>query len=150
MRRWLPLFQPSNFALAERRLWEGNPDEALALIGPFVREADASGLGRDRIVALEAELRALADLGSWTDAARRADAVLVEAEATGFRAMMWRILGHRARARVNIGDRAGAARDAEAARQILAAVAASVPDPELRVCLEADSLAREVLAMTVT
>jgi hypothetical protein len=63
---------------------------------------------------------------------------------------MWRILGHRARARVNIGDRAGAARDAEAARQILAAVAASVPDPGLRVCLEADSLAREVMAMTVT
>jgi tetratricopeptide (TPR) repeat protein len=143
-------FRPSNFALAEQRLCEGNPDEALALIGPFVREADANGLRRDRIVALEAELRALAHLGSWTDAARRADAVLEDAQAMGFRAMTWRILGHRARARVNIGDRAGAARDAEAARQILAALAESVPDPELGTCFVADSLAREVLAMAVT
>jgi hypothetical protein len=144
------LFRPSNFALAEQRLCEGNPDEALALIGPFVHEADANGLRRDRIVALEAELRALAELGSWTDAARRADAVLEDAQAMGFRAMTWRILGHRARARVNIGNRAGAARDAEAARQILAALAESVPDPELRVCFVTDSLVREVLAMAVT
>ena len=62
----------------------------------------------------------------------------------------WRMLGHRARARIEIGNRAGAARDAEAARQLLAALAATVPDPDLRACFEVDPTAQSVLAMTAT
>ncbi len=64
--------------------------------------------------------------------------------------MTWRILSHRARARMEISNRAGAARDVEAARQLLAALAATVPDPDLRACFEVDPTAQSVLTMTAT
>jgi hypothetical protein len=57
------------------------------------------------------------------------------------------MLAHRARARLESGDHVGALHDAGAAREILAALAASVPDPELRVCLENDPTARDVRAI---
>ncbi len=139
--------RPSGLAVAELHLRDGHPAEALAEIADAVRHADADGHRRVRIVASEAELRALAQLGRWAEAARHADAALAEAEATGFRMMSWRILSHRAHARLEIGDHAGAARDAAAARQLLAAIAATVPDPELRASLEAHPVARSIPAV---
>jgi tetratricopeptide (TPR) repeat protein len=143
-------FRPSGLAVAQRHLREGNPGAALELITRVARHAEANGFRRERIVAWEAELRALEQLGRWAEAAQHADDALAEAEATGFRAMTWRILSHRARARMEIGNRAGAVRDAEAARQLLAALAATVPDPELRASFEADPTAQSALAMTAT
>jgi hypothetical protein len=140
-------FQPRTLAVAQRRLWEGNAAEALQLIGTVMREAEANGLRQQRIVAMEAGLRALARLERWTEIVQRAEPALVETEATGLRAMQWRILGHRARARLEAGDHEGAVRDAGVARHVLAALAASVPDAELRASLENDPTAREVRAI---
>jgi hypothetical protein len=61
--------------------------------------------------------------------------------------MQWRVLAHRARARLETGDRAGAVRDAGEGQRVLAAPAASVPDVELRGCLENDPAARDVRAI---
>jgi class 3 adenylate cyclase/tetratricopeptide (TPR) repeat protein len=141
-------FRPSELALAQRRLSEGNPGEALEFVAKVAHHAEANGLRREHIIALEAELRALGDLGRWAEMAQRADEALAEAEATKFQAIAWCIQSHRARARIEIGDCAGAARDTEVARQLLRALAATVPDADLRACLEADPAARRVLATT--
>jgi tetratricopeptide (TPR) repeat protein len=135
-------FRPSGLAMAERCLSEGNPGEALELIRQFARGAEQNGVRRHHIVALEAELRALGELGHWAEMVQRADVALAEAAETGFKAMSWRIRGHRACARLEIGDQAGAERDTEAACQLLKALAATVPDPTLRASLEADPAAR--------
>jgi hypothetical protein len=140
-------FQPSGLARAERHLRDGHLAEALELITDVARDAEANGRRRERIVASEAELRALAELGRWAEVVWRADVALVEAEATGFRMMSWRILSHRARGRLEIGDHPDAARDAAAARQLLAAIAATVPDPELQAGFEAHFVAQSIPAL---
>lgn len=139
-------FRPSSLAVAERRLAEGNPGEALELLEQFSRAAEQSGIRRNRVVALEAELRALGALGRWAEMARRADAALLEGEGIGFKAMTWRIRSQRARARLELGDRTGATRNREAARQVLESLLTSVPDQGLRACLEADPTARQILS----
>jgi class 3 adenylate cyclase/tetratricopeptide (TPR) repeat protein len=142
--------RPSAVAVAERRMSEGNPGEALEMIRQVASAAERNGTRRQRIVALEAELRALAQLGRWAELAERADVALAEAETTGFKSMAWRIRSQRARARLELGDRAGADRDRDAARQLLDVLAASVPDPALRACLEADPAARQIRMPTAT
>jgi len=93
-------FRPASLAVAERRLAEEIPGAALELITQAARQAEASGRRREYIVALEAELRALMQLGRWAEAAQHADKAHADAEATGFRMMEWRMLGHRARVRL--------------------------------------------------
>jgi predicted ATPase len=137
-------FQPTEIAQAELALARGEVETALGVADAIVEVGAKTGVRRARIMALEIALRALARLERWDDLRARADAAIAEAEETGFRTRLWRMLATRAQARATNGDAAGAAEDAAAARAIVDDMAARIEDSELRALFDADPAVVEV------
>jgi tetratricopeptide (TPR) repeat protein len=139
-------FRPSSLVQAELLLARGETAEALRRLDTAIAQHAGAGRRRLEIVARETALRALARLERWDDVLARADALLADAEATGYATRAWRVLATRARARAATGDATGAERDRAAARAVLARMAASIPDAALRAAFEREAGSAELAA----
>ncbi len=139
-------FAPSSIAMAEAELLAGNFEKALELASSIAAGASEAGLARASVLALELELRALLELGRSADALATAEEALGWTEKTGFRAMTWRILASRARARDLERDGPGAGADRTAALRIFEELASSIPEASLRASFETEPLAASLLA----
>lgn len=136
---WSPL------ATAETALAQGDAAAALAVADDVAVTCASSGEQRERILALEVGLRALARAQRWDELLERADGALQEAERSGFRTRTWRILAWRAQGRAARGDEGAARDDRSAARALLDELAGQIANPELRAGFLADPLAQAVM-----
>jgi len=137
---WMAGVRPGpKLSQAEAALARGDFEAALALADPLAESSGRIGLVRDRILALEVGLRALARMERWNELVARADTALQESEAAGFRTRTWQLLVWRAQARAANGDQAGVTNDRARARALLDDMAGRIADPDLRAGFEADS-----------
>jgi hypothetical protein len=137
-------FQPTELVQAELALARGDNEIALTIADQIAEYGAHSGVRRARIMALEIALRALERLERWDDLQDRANAAVAEAEGTGFRTRLWRMLATRARGRATNGDAGSAAQDRAAARALVDDMASRIEDPELRALFDADPAVVEV------
>lgn len=137
-------FRPSPIALLEASLARGEYAQALKIADPLAEGAKRAGQQRGCLIALECGLHARAGLEQWDDVLERADGAIREAEETGFRSRLWRMLAWRARARHATDDTAGARGDRATARTLLDEMAGRIADSELRNAFEADPTVSEV------
>jgi class 3 adenylate cyclase/tetratricopeptide (TPR) repeat protein len=142
---YAPGFSASPIAGAERKLLEGDAETALQMVEDFAPSMGRAGMHNAKLQALELSARALEKLGRSSEAAARAAETLVELDRDGFRSLSWRLHALRARTLAGAGEPAGADRERAKAREIVTAMAATIPDPEHKAAFESDPVAAELL-----
>jgi tetratricopeptide (TPR) repeat protein len=123
---------PRGLAAAFLTLADGDPAGALAEAQRIQGVLMARCLPLLAADAGQLAVDCLLQLTRWDEARQEADRQIAFCETSGYRNLHWRLLAARADAHAGLGDPAGADRDRAAAASLLDALAATMPNAELR------------------
>ena len=137
---------PSALVRAEIALTEGRLDEALRYAEDAQSVAEKRGQRPTLVSALEVQLRVLVELERPREVVSLADAGVQIAQEMGSRPMLWRIRAVKAQALEMMGDAEAAAKEYQAAAEIIDELAQTIPDAELRRGFLADALVSTIVA----
>ncbi len=90
----------------------------------------------------------LAQLERWQEARDAADGVVAFCEQSGYRNMLWRVLGWRALAHARLGAMNEAQRDYEGAAAVVSTLAQAMPNEALRAAFLEQAAANDLVAAT--
>ena len=128
----VPAWAEIALARAEVQLERGRYVEAIATMDELAGALNAHGVRPFVCEAHYLKGRAQLALERWTEAAQSLAAAHADAEALGSRKVLWRTLMAERRLVLRRDDSAGAEKLREAAREIILALAACVPEDALR------------------